>query len=284
MSIELAPFAISSTYFFLLGDIKNLIDYLTFFDVPPSLLDLQLHVTLPRDEDLIQVTRVISSTAIHLRTFNISDNRLWVSHFPSIHRIGFIHALSPLLTLGCIEEVIVNLDCVVDLNDSDLEMIASAWPKLRLLHVAPWKEEGLIQPSTGQAAWPTLRGLKALAEKCSALEELKLKVDASSVKPAIRAGVTAGNAGRSLIDEAATLTHALLDRPTSASYLKRWWIGTSHINQGDIEFVARVVHQVFPELQSLNLPTLGPGEVNEKRQRWDEVNAILKRNTMSAST
>ncbi|KAG8875091.1 hypothetical protein FRB97_005401 [Tulasnella sp. 331] len=257
-------------------DIKNLIDYLTFFDVPPSLLDLQLHTTLPTNEDLIRVTRFVSSTAIRLQTFNISDNRLWVSHFPTIHRVGFMNALSPLLTLGYLEEVIVNLDCVLDLNDSDLEMIAGAWPKLRLLHVAPWKEEGSSQPSTGRAAWPTLQGLKALASRCPGLEELKLKVDGSSPMPALRTVTPAENAGRGLIDGVVNLSQPPLDIPTSASRLKRWWIGTSRIGQEDVELVAHVVHQVFPMLRSLDLPNRGPEELNDCQRNWEEVSSILK--------
>ncbi|KAG9007826.1 hypothetical protein FRB95_011997 [Tulasnella sp. JGI-2019a] len=248
-------------------DIKSIVDYLTFFDVPPSLLHLQLHITLPTDEDLVKVTRIVSSTASHLRTFGISDDRLWVSHFPTIHRIGFMNGLSPLLALGDLEEVIVNLDCVLDLNDADLTMMASAWPKLRLLYVAPWKEEGASQPSNGKAAWPTLQGVKALAERCPGLEELKLKVDASAPVTIAPVQHTLGDSGHGM---------TMPDKAISTSSLKRWWIGTSNITQVDVERVSDQIHQLFPDLKALHLPSIGKGEANECLVQWDRVNVIIQ--------
>lgn len=249
------------------ADLRNVKDYLTFFNVPSGLLDLHLQTTLPSDNDLLRICEIISSTAVRLRTFRLEDNRLWVSHYPTIHRIAVAHALSPLLSLARLEAVILTLDCVMDLDDGDLKLMAEAWPRLRVLQISPWKEDGPVRPSNGGAAWPSLAGLKYLSDRCQALVQLSLKVDASLALAATRGALMSGG----LNDQ-----DSVGRRAKTTSCLRSWWIGASRLDGADASTVAQILRILFPQLNSLVIPGKPYDLVDGARLAgWSEISDAL---------
>ncbi|KAG9038749.1 hypothetical protein FS837_001167, partial [Tulasnella sp. UAMH 9824] len=199
------------------------VDTLQFFDLPSSLRHLQIHPTALSLDDLTFMAEVISTNPTNLKTCVISDTRLWMNK-RSIGNVPpfTMRPLYPLLILIDLEIVKIDLDVVYHLTDDDLDDMASAWPKLQVLHICPWKEVEPVSATT----LPSLVGLRTLTTACPKLLELKLKVDAS----------------RNLGDVTKSLGKSTRAR---GAELRKWFIGVSAIQEEQAEAVAEVIHLLF---------------------------------------
>ncbi|KAH6903256.1 hypothetical protein BKA70DRAFT_604613 [Coprinopsis sp. MPI-PUGE-AT-0042] len=86
--------------------------------------------------------------------------------------LGF-SSIRPLLPCGSLTEVRISCKTVYDFSDSDLEELAEAWPRLRILHLAP------IQPSWSEGS-VSLHGLSCFPKYCPDLESLTIEFSALS--------------------------------------------------------------------------------------------------------
>lgn len=151
----------------------------------PSLDTLSL--SLPSDFQGIDYQRItlLSVTIFHtLRTINLVDVRLaWLE--------------------------------ADKISDALCEDLAASWPRLRVLHLTPF--EGLSNlPSSGT----TLRGLRHFAERCPALEEMRLQVDATGDHWADEAGSVSAERPRTRAVSLDLITSPVTSPEAVAVYLK----------------------------------------------------------------
>ncbi|KAG8922042.1 hypothetical protein FRC00_007896 [Tulasnella sp. 408] len=229
------------------------VDTLRFFDLPCSLRHLQIHPTALSLDDLTFMVEVISTNPTNLKTCVISDTRLWMNK-RSIGNVPpfTMRPLYPLLILTDLEIVKIDLDVVYHLTDDDLGDMASAWPKLQVLHICPWKEVETVSATT----LPSLVGLRTLTTGCPNLLELKLKVDAS----------------RNLGEVTKSLGKSARAR---GAELRKWFIGASAIQEEQAEAVAEAIHLLFPKLEALGLPREVVGNP-AKYEEWTKVHDALR--------
>ncbi|KAG8916505.1 hypothetical protein FRC01_003023, partial [Tulasnella sp. 417] len=229
------------------------VDTLRFFDLPNSLLHLQIHPTALSLDDLTFMIEVISTNPTQLKTCVISDTRLWMNK----RIIGNVppftmRPLYPLLILPHLEVVKIDLDVVYHLTDDDLGDMASAWPNLQVLHICPWKEVETVSSTS----LPSFVGLRTLTTGCPNLSELKLKIDASR-----NVGEVTKSLGKS-------------SRVRGAE-LRKWFIGASAIQEEQAEAVAEAIHLLFPKLEALGLPREVVGNP-AKYEEWTKVHDTLR--------
>ncbi|KAK6984283.1 hypothetical protein R3P38DRAFT_3105272 [Favolaschia claudopus] len=82
--------------------------------------------------------------------------------------------LRPLFAFRSLREVVLHPGSGFDLDDSDIDALARAWPQLYMLHL---HGSGFRCP----ASRVTLRGLHSLSKHCHSLVDLKISLDASVV-------------------------------------------------------------------------------------------------------
>jgi hypothetical protein len=91
-----------------------------------------------------------------------------------------LSTLAPLFLFPNLTNIEIMLDASVELKDKDLENIAEAWPKLRVLC--------LFERTTTRHPELTLSGLLPLLAMCPELQELTLRMDASKIPSCAQLG------------------------------------------------------------------------------------------------
>ncbi|KII89919.1 hypothetical protein PLICRDRAFT_53057 [Plicaturopsis crispa FD-325 SS-3] len=145
-----------------------------------------------------------------------------------------------------------------DMDDGDLEMLASAWPSLTALDLS--SSCGWTVPSR-----ITLKGVAKLIQLCPGLESLGLVIDATVVDPL------------ESYSEPIVPNHAL----TAIS------LGSSPVD--DASAVAAVLGAIFPSLCALDawgewadFELFDPRAAKELRRRWSTVEALLSERAATA--
>ncbi|KAG8900471.1 hypothetical protein FRB99_006025 [Tulasnella sp. 403] len=158
------------------GKVGAVMDAIEFFELPPSLVELHLHLGIPTEENLTRIMHIVSARSVQLKTFVISDTRMWMNKrtYSSVNAFT-IKPVYPMLELSHLEVVVIDIDVVYHLSDDDLATLANSWPGLKKLHISPWKD--VLTPNV--KSLPSFWGLKTLLEGCPKMEELKLKIDAT---------------------------------------------------------------------------------------------------------
>ena len=175
------------------------------------------------------------------------------SDFSPVTDLRTFASLVPFTDLRAVE---INLNGLVVMDNWELGMLANAWPRLEILHLAEWAT------SFDEVANVTLRGLVALASSCPQLSQLTLRLNAivdipdatelSEVVPCLNL-------------EYFHTSKSLIDNPVD---------------------VADFLHLVFPNLQEVCwswgcdspddlLLDLDHPEI-ECAQGWEEVGSLLK--------
>ncbi|KAL1944289.1 hypothetical protein VTO73DRAFT_3474 [Trametes versicolor] len=166
----------------------------------PSLDTLSLSLPCDfQDIDYQRITR-LSATIFHtLRTINLVDVRLaWLE--------------------------------ADKISDALCEDLAASWPRLRVLHLTPFESPTNL-PSSGT----TLRGLRHFAERCPALEETRLQVDATGDHWADEAGSVPAERPRTRAVSLDLITSPVTSPEAVAVYLKACFHRVSELSFSRVE-------------------------------------------------
>lgn len=159
-----------------------------------STIDLSLDV-LPKADVIHQAFRTLgahpsktSITSISVQTSQEEEIILSAASYSFIPAI--IH---PLLSLTNLVNVKLRLPCLYKLTDGVLNEMATSWPRLVSLDVAPsiWADDN-------QSAVATLDGLIPFSEHCPCLKSLRLIVDGQKGHPNLKSKYTSSSKLESL--------------------------------------------------------------------------------------
>ena len=151
---------------------------------------IRLHVSFPPLQEVVQDfstalathPRADSLQSIILDHLNDSPGgplrRSEVTEAISQHYCLSFDAFRPLMSLGRLRELVIHLLNGISLDDDELARMASSWPSLEVLKLAPLVSRW--------GAWPmaksvTFSGLSTLLALCPKLRELDLPLDAREV-------------------------------------------------------------------------------------------------------
>ena len=149
-----------------------------------------LHVSLPPMHEVVQ--EFSTALATHQREDSLQSIVLdHLNNSPGgalgrsdvMRAIGHRYCLSfdafrPLMSLGCLRELVIHLLNGISLDDDELAMMASSWPLLEVLKLAPLVSRWGAWPMAKSA---TFSGLLTLLTSCPKLRELDLPLDAREV-------------------------------------------------------------------------------------------------------
>ncbi|KAL1671040.1 hypothetical protein EV122DRAFT_285391 [Schizophyllum commune] len=152
-------------------------------------------------------------------------------------RLGDIKSLLQMRNL-----VRVTLDFGLELEDSAIEMMGSAWPRLQIL----------ILPSLPGTKL-TLRALLSVAQHCSSLEHLEITVNATDLSRAPPSSPPPPG--------------------TPCSALRILSVGRSFVGEGS-DAIAALLARFYPNLTLLHydyLPSWKTQQEKEQAQRWERI-------------
>lgn len=175
-----------------------------------------------------------------LKVFQFSHHRL---QFP------FSVVIEPLLTFTELREVRICLEHAVGVSEKQMIQIASSWPHIELLHIAPSAAAPSDPPSS------TLLSLVPLANGCPKLRELSIWVNASDA--ATRRTLRA-NPGKA--------------KGVRNSSLWSLNVGCSPISHK--ELVASFLFNIFPNLEDIS-PKYTQWNNSQHTRRWQYVAQVL---------
>lgn len=153
-------------------------------------------------------------------------------------------ALELLYTCRQLKTFEVQHDLILELNDSDVDAIASAWPKLQIL---------LIYPQMPRPPKVTLPALRRLVQKCPQLDWLTIPIDASTTPP---------------------LAPSLLSNDQDTNRVSVLRLEKSIC--GDAKCVSQFIRRAFPSLHSLSVGAW-QADSEEQLRAWTDTADTVKR-------